>query len=125
PVRKTGGELIGVAAVVVDVTDREERLQRERVTSRRARQLERLASTISQAVTPEDVRRVVVAEAVRALGGEGGAVVLLDEPRQTLTMGAGIGWPLEEHGSFEDMPLATRSPLTDAVRTRRLHVDDP
>jgi serine phosphatase RsbU (regulator of sigma subunit) len=126
PVRKGGGELIGVAAVVVDVTEREERLQRERVTSRRARQLERLASTISQAVTPQDVSRVVVAEAVRALEGDGGAVVLLDEPRQVLRLAAGIGWPLEERATFDSIPLAARSPLTDAVRTRRVvHVDDP
>src|SRR5919204_2770422 len=52
PVRKTGGELIGAAAVVMDVTEREQRLERERVTSRRARQLERLAPPNSQAGPP-------------------------------------------------------------------------
>ena len=126
PVRKTGGELIGVAAVVVDVTEREQRLERERVSGRRSRQLERLASTISEALTPEDVSRVVVAEAVMALDGDGGAVVMLDEARQTLSMSAGIGWPLEERASFRNIPLSLRSPTTDAVRTRRVvHVDDP
>jgi PAS domain S-box-containing protein len=124
PVRKQGGDLIGVAAVVVDVTEREQRLERERVRSRRARQLERLASTISEAVTPEEVSRAVVAEAVLALDGDGGAVVLLDEPRQTLDMAAGVGWPLEERATFENIPLSRRSPLTDAVRTRRIvHVE--
>jgi PAS domain S-box-containing protein len=126
PVRKTGGELIGVAAVVVDVTEREQRLERERVSSRRSRQLERLASTVSQAVTPEDVSRAVVAEAVLALDGDAGAVLLVDESRQTLTMSAGIGWPTGEKRLLQQVPLSDRSPLTDAVRTRRLvHVDDP
>jgi PAS domain S-box-containing protein len=125
PVRKQGGDLIGVAAVVADVTEREQRLERERVSSRRARQLERLASTISEAVTPEDVSRAVVAEAVLALDGEGGAVALLDEPRQMLDMAAGIGWTLEEQASFENIPLSRRTPLTDAVRTRRVvHVEN-
>jgi PAS domain S-box-containing protein len=126
PVRKTGGELIGVAAVVVDVTEREQRLERERVIGRRSRQLERLASTISEALTPEDVSRVVVAEAVMALDADGGAVVMLDEARQTLSMSAGIGWPLEERAAFRNIPLSLRSPISDAVRTRQVvHVDDP
>lgn len=125
PVRKSGGELIGVAAVMADVTEREERLERERLAGRRSRQLERLASTISQALTPQDISRAVVAEAVLALEGDGGAVVLLDEARQMLWMSAGIGWPLQERGWFENVSLSVRSPLTDAVRTRRLvHVDD-
>ena len=126
PVRKTGGELIGVAAVVVDVTEREKRLERERVSARRSRRLERLASNVSQAVTPEDVSRVVVAEAVLALDGDGGAVVLFDESRKTLTMSAGIGWPTGEKRLLQQIPLSDRSPMTDAVRTQRLvHVDDP
>jgi PAS domain S-box-containing protein len=126
PVRKTGGELIGVAAVVVDVTEREERLERERLAGRRSRQLERLASTISQAPTPQDISRAVVAEAVLALEGDGGAVVLLDEARQTLAMSAGIGWPLQDRARLENLSVSVRSPLTDAVRTRRVvHVGDP
>jgi serine phosphatase RsbU (regulator of sigma subunit) len=126
PVRQAGGEQIGVAAVAVDVTDRERRLERERVTGRRARQLERLASTISEALTPEEISRVVVAEAVAALDGDGGAVVLLDEARQTITMSAGIGWPLEQREWFTRLPVSMRTPTTDAVRTRRLvHVGDP
>jgi PAS domain S-box-containing protein len=125
PVRKTGGELIGVAAVVSDVTEREERIERERLAARRTRQLERLASTISEAVTPRDVSRAVVAEAVLALEGDGGVVALLDEARQTLTMSAGIGWPLSEKARLTNLPARVRSPLTDAVRTRRIvHVDD-
>ncbi len=125
PVRRAGGELIGVAAVVSDVTDREERLERERVAARRTRQLERLATTISEAATPLDVSRAVVAEAVLALEGDGGAVALLEEPRQTVTMAAGIGWPLQERERLTNMPLRVRSPLTDAVRTRRVvHVGD-
>ena len=108
------------------MTEREQRLERGRGSGRRSRQLERLASTISEALTPEDVSRVVVAEAVMALDGDGGAVVMLDEARQTLSMSAGIGWPLEERASFRNIPLTLRSPTTDAVRTRRVvHVDDP
>lgn len=126
PVRRTDGEMIGVAAVAVDVTEREKRLERERVTSRRSRQLERLASSVSEALTSEDISRAVVAEAVAALEGDGGAVVLLDEARETLTMAAGIGWPLEERAWFTNLPVSMRTPTTDAVRLRRVvHVGDP
>ncbi|HEX6460483.1 MAG TPA: SpoIIE family protein phosphatase [Thermoleophilaceae bacterium] len=125
PVRKAGGELVGVAAIVTDVTEREERLERERVAGRRTRQLERLASAISQAATPSEVTRAVVAEAVLALEGDGGVVALLDEARQTITMSAGIGWPLMERSRLTNLSLGVRSPLTDAVRTRRVvHVGD-
>jgi serine phosphatase RsbU (regulator of sigma subunit) len=118
--------MIGVAAVAVDVTDRERRLERERVAGRQARQLERLASTISEALTPEEISRVVVAEAVAALEADGGAVLLLDDARQTLTMSAGSGWAEEERDWFTRLPLSVRTPTTDAVRTHRLvHLGDP
>jgi PAS domain S-box-containing protein len=126
PVRQSTGEMIGVAAVAVDVTEREQRLERERVSSRRSRQLERLASTISEALTPEEISGVVVAEAVATLGGDGGAVLLLDDARQALNMSAGVGWPLREEAWFTKLPLSVRSPTTDAVRMRRtVHVGDP
>jgi PAS domain S-box-containing protein len=126
PVRQAAGELIGVAAVAVDVTERERRLERERVNARRSRQIERLATAISEALTPEDISRAVVAEAVAALDGDGGAVLLLDDTRQTLSLAAGVGWPLEERDFFTNLPLTFRAPTTDAVRLRRLiHVGDP
>ncbi|HEY7629209.1 MAG TPA: SpoIIE family protein phosphatase [Thermoleophilaceae bacterium] len=126
PVRRADGELIGVAAVAVDVTEREQRLERERVTSRRSRRLERLASTISEALTPEEISGVVVAQAVAALDGDGGAVLLLDEARQMLTMSTGVGWPLEERAFFTNLPMSMKTPTTDAVRMRKtVHVGDP
>jgi PAS domain S-box-containing protein len=126
PVRRTDGELIGVAAVAVDVTEREKRLERERVRSRRSRRLERLASTISEALTPEEISGVVVAQAVAALDGDGGAVLLLDEARQTLTMSTGLGWPLEERDFFTNLPMSMKTPTTDAVRMHKtVHVGDP
>ena len=126
PVRQAAGELIGVAAVVVDVTERERRLDRERVNLRRARQIERLATAISEALTPEDISRAVVAEAVAALDGDGGAVLLLDDSRQTLSMSAGVGWPLQESEFFRRLPVSVSTPTTDAVRLRRMvHLGDP
>jgi PAS domain S-box-containing protein len=119
PVRQAGGELIGVAAVAVDVTEREQRLEGERVAARRSRQLERLASTISEALTPEAISSAVVAEAVATLEGDGGAVLLLDDQRQTLSMSAGVGWPLTEREWFTKLPLSVKSPTTDAIRLRR------
>jgi PAS domain S-box-containing protein len=126
PVRQASGELIGVAAVAMDVTDREQRLERERVTSRRARRLERLASTISEALTHEEISSAVVAEAVAALDADGGAVLLLDEARQVLNMSSGLGWPLGEREWFTNLPLSKKTPTTDAIRMRKtVSVGDP
>jgi PAS domain S-box-containing protein len=126
PVRRRDGELIGVAAVVTDVTQREQRLRHERVTAERATQLERLTSSISEALTPEEITRAVVAEAVAVLGADGGVITLLDEERQALSMSAAIGWPLEEQEWFTRLPLTVSSPTTDAVRTRRtIHAAGP
>jgi PAS domain S-box-containing protein len=125
PVRRRDSELIGVAAVVNDVTERERRLEQERVAAERSRQLERLTSTISEALTPEEISRAVVDEAVAALGADGGAVTLLDEERQTLSISAGVGWPLNDREWFTKLPLAVPSPTTDAVRTHQaVHVGD-
>jgi PAS domain S-box-containing protein len=126
PVRQASGELIGVAAVAVDVTEREERLERERVAGRRSRQLERLTSAISEALTPEAISFAAVAEAVATLEGDGGAVLLLDDQRQTLTMSSGVGWPLESRSWFTNLPLSSKGPTTDAIRMRRtVAVGDP
>ena len=68
----------------------------------------------------------MVAEAVATLDGDGGAVLLLDEARQTLSMSAGVGWPLREEAWFTKLPLSVKTPTTDAVRMRRtVHVGDP
>jgi serine phosphatase RsbU (regulator of sigma subunit) len=61
----------------------------------------------------------VVAEAVATLEGDGGAVLLLDDQRQTLSMSAGVGWPLTERGWFTKLPVSVKSPTTDAIRLRR------
>jgi PAS domain S-box-containing protein len=126
PVRRRDGELIGVAAVVTDVTEREQRLRQEHVAAERARHLEALTSTISEALTPEEISRAVVAEAVAALGADGGVITLLDEGRQTVSMSAAIGWPLDEREWFTRLPLTASTPTTDAVRTRRpVHAGGP
>jgi PAS domain S-box-containing protein len=126
PVRRRDGELIGVAAVVSDVTEREQRLRQERVAAERARHLEALTSTISEALTPEEISRAVVAEAVAALGADGGVITLLDEERQALSMSAAIGWPLQEQDWFTRLPLTMPSPTTDAVRSRKvIHAGGP
>jgi serine phosphatase RsbU (regulator of sigma subunit) len=110
----------------MDVTEREERLEHERVASRRSRQLERLATTISEALTHEEISSAVVAEAVAALDADGGAVLLLDEARQVLNMSAGLGWALGQRSWFTNLPLSKRTPTTDAIRMRRtVFVGDP
>jgi PAS domain S-box-containing protein len=120
PVRRRDGELTGVAAVVVDVTDREQRLERERLAARRARQLSRLTAAISEALTPEEISRAVVAEAVSAIGGDGGAVMLLDSGGHTVTRSAALGRPLEHADGAARIPLTARTPVTDAIRMRRV-----
>ena len=126
PVRRADDDLIGVAAVVVDVTERERRLERERLGAQRTRELERLTSAISEALTSEEIGRAVVAEAVAALGGDGGVVALLDEGRETLARSAAVGWAAAAPRLLHRLPLSESSPLTDAVRTRRvIHVPEP
>jgi GAF domain-containing protein/anti-sigma regulatory factor (Ser/Thr protein kinase) len=81
---------------------------------RRMERLQQLAASLSAALTPEDVARVMLESVPSAIGAHGGALGLIDgdelvivdpvgAPGQTLTPGSRI-------------PLATRAPITTAAR---------
>jgi len=80
PGRGPGGDVIGVAVLVSDVTERrrsEDALRR--VTERTAR-LQVATAALAGALTVEDVRRVVAETAAAAAGAELAEIMLLDGP---------------------------------------------
>ena len=85
PVQASDGTILGVSAVVMDVTERRELLERERVARRRAtflaRASELLESSLDYETTLRNVARIVVPEIVDWCGihvvDEGGEVKLV------------------------------------------------
>jgi PAS domain S-box-containing protein len=119
PVRDETGEIVALSAVVVDTT------ARERADASR-RRLEQVASALAEAITPDDVGRVIVRHGVSALGGAAGSVSLLADDGDTLAVVAAEGFPKQRSAALGSPRLRDRQPLGEAVRRRRaVFVDSP
>jgi PAS domain S-box-containing protein len=132
PFRDAAGEVVSWFGTATDIDDRkraeeerdrflaEERALRTRaeMAQRNAARLQAVTAALSQAVTPEQVAQVVVAECVNAVAGAWGSLGVLTADRGRLEIVASVG-----EGN-EDVLAATRSlaldagvPITDAART--------
>jgi PAS domain S-box-containing protein len=119
PVRDEAGEIVGVGAVVIDTT------ARERADASR-RRLEQVASALAEAITPDDVGRVIVRHGVGALGGAAGAVSLLADDGDTLAVVASECFPEQLSDALGSLRVSDHGPLGEAVRGRRaVFVDSP
>lgn len=113
PIHASNGELSGVILVFRDITERKE-------TERRVQILFDLASSFSEALTPEAVAEVVVTKGLNALAGTIGTVCLLTEDRKQLEIVTLQGLPEASYQAYRQFPLELKAPLSDAVREARI-----
>lgn len=136
--RNADGEVYGFAKITRDLTERrqsediERRLiaeraareaaqeaeQRLRASEDKLRRLQRLTAALSEAVTPENVSRVVLEECVNALGASACAVYLLGSDGKSLELFSQRGHPEASTVNYTSIPLGAHTPITDAARER-------
>ena len=126
PVRNRADELIGVSAMVVDITadkqaerERERLLARERRAADRVARLQRVTAALTGALSVTDVAEVMVREATAAVDMPKGWVALLTAGRTALEWQASIGFDESARERYGRVAVTARSPGPDAVRTRR------
>jgi PAS domain S-box-containing protein len=103
------GELLGIGAVVIEITERKR-------AELRTRLLQEVTAALSEALTPKEVAEAVVNRGLKALGANVGYVSrLTEEGRIELLNRDGIAPELVER--FKDLPLHAKTPMSDTIRT--------
>ncbi|HET7614756.1 MAG TPA: PAS domain S-box protein [Gemmatimonadaceae bacterium] len=133
--RNESGELAGFAKVTRDLTERKAAHEREleaaraaaekegarqiaEVVRKRAETLQNLTAAMSAAHTPEAIARVIVDQGIPALGAAAGAVGILDESEQTVTLIGDGGYP-NLPASGRSMRVDSHIPMGKALHTRQ------
>ncbi len=126
PVRDRGGELLGVSAMVVDITaekqadrDREQLLERERRAADRVARLQRVTAALTGALSVTDVAEVLVREATAAVDIPRGCVAFLSADGGVLEWRASIGYDDSAREQFGRVAVDALSPGPDAMRDGR------
>lgn len=126
PVHDSAGGLLGVSAMVLDITaekaaerERERLLIRERQAAERLARLQQVTAALTAALTVTDVANVLVRAATAAVGVPRGWVALVAAERATLEWMADVGHDELDVTSFAQLPLDARSPGPDAIRAGR------
>lgn len=117
-------ELARRAALAVDNArlyraEQAARVQAE-VAATRVEQLYRLAAAMAEALTPQEVAELVVAQGRAVLGAYGGGFAILAEQEDCLVIVNSVGYATEVIELHRRIPLSIPGPLSDAVRTRNL-----
>jgi PAS domain S-box-containing protein len=136
--RNTNGDIYGFAKITRDLTERRqaEEVERRLIAERAAREaaqeaeqrlregeeklwrLQRLTAALSEAVTPENVSKVILDECVNALGASACAVYLLGSDGNNLELFGQCGHPETSTTDYLSIPLEVHTPITDAARER-------
>jgi len=108
------------------ITDRHPSLEAERLARREAERLasrltalQSLTAALGEAHTAADVGDVVMQHGLSTLGAARGALMLLDDDRQSLKLISSIGYPDELLDQFASVPLDAPYPIPECVRTER------
>jgi GAF domain-containing protein len=109
-------ELASRAASAVQILDANDRLRR---ASTRNDILQRLATDLSTAISPEEVVGVVIDRGAREVGASAALVALLSADGRTLTVSGQLGFDHEVVGDWQSFAVAAPLPLSEAVRQRR------
>lgn len=113
------GRLVSVYSQVLDVTDREETLARERAARDRVTRLQAITSALARARSREEVAHTLVREALRGMRLNSGAVGVLSEDGRSLRVLAPQNMPERFLAGTNPLSLDAGCPLTDAARTRQ------
>jgi PAS domain S-box-containing protein len=84
----------------------------------RARRLQQAFAAMAAAGNPEEIARIVLQEAVPALGGRAGSLSLVDEDGTELRLLAFESVDPPSARGWDVLPLEAELPLTDAVRDK-------
>ncbi|WP_375769335.1 PAS domain-containing sensor histidine kinase [Archangium gephyra] len=110
PQRSSQGEVEGVVALVVDITA-------EKRAQERARRLQAVTSAVSRALTPEDMARAVLAEAVEGSGAGSGTFFVLESEGGPLRRLHLQGLPAGMAAVHHDIPLEAALPIAHVARS--------
>jgi PAS domain S-box-containing protein len=122
PVRGADGQVIGVGAIVTEITEhrrasveREQLMRAAEASAARTASLQAITAALAPVLTRAQVAAVIVEAAVQALHASSGALALLTPEGDALQIAhaAGLG-----PGSLEHSPITldAADPLADAVR---------
>jgi PAS domain-containing protein len=110
-----GGGVLGVAVLVSDVTERRRADETLRRSVVRTAQLQRATAALAEALTVEDVRRVVGEVVPAAVGASHAHVALLGEPEPARELPVRVGVDLVgAHGRLGLLVLDFADPVGDA-----------
>jgi PAS domain S-box-containing protein len=122
PVRDSEGEVVGVGAIVTEITEhrrasaeREQLLRAAEAAAARTASLQAITAALAPVLTRAQVAAVIVEAAVRALQASTGALALLTPAGDALEIVHAVGY---EPGQLEGhrLPLDAAEPLPDALR---------
>jgi CHASE3 domain sensor protein len=125
PVRAADGTALGYGVVVVETTEtrdiareRERLLRQAQSAVRRTERLQAATAALAEAVTPDDVLDVGIAQAVAAVRAQAGTVALMERDR-TLRVVAAEGFPADVVEHWRRLDASTHVPLVDAAMNGR------
>ncbi|HEX2172047.1 MAG TPA: PAS domain S-box protein, partial [Dehalococcoidia bacterium] len=101
----------GVVTSFTDIT------ASKRAVDRSAR-LQALTTALAEAITPDEVARVVVVQAASALGASGALVALLTRSGEELELLSAHGYPPDALAAWQSFPASALVPVAEAVRRR-------
>jgi signal transduction histidine kinase len=119
-------ELARRIAIAVDHARLYDRERRARQTAEEAVQhvtrLQAVTAALSDAHEPAEVARIIVGNGLAALGAKAGSVAVLNERGDAIDLLGATGYSDDVLSRFSSIPLASRFPLTDAVRSGEMIV---
>jgi PAS domain S-box-containing protein len=123
PIYDAAGAVTGALSVFADIT-RFKRLERAlAAANQRAAALQRVTARLASTLTSEEVAEVLVHEVHELLGASATVVYTapaeLDDPEAPLRLAASRGVDAQVVETLRILPRQARTPLTDAIRTRR------
>ncbi|HEX8144609.1 MAG TPA: PAS domain S-box protein [Pyrinomonadaceae bacterium] len=98
--------------------EQQTRLAAER-TSGLLMRLQAVSTSLSQALTPQQVSTAVIEQGVNSLGAHAGTVVLLTNHASELEIVATVGFPQEVSERWQRFSVAQRVPIAAAVREKK------
>ena len=87
-------------------------------TSNHLARLQAVSTSLSQALTPEEVAKAVIEQGITSLGAHAGTVVLFNEQNAELEVVATLGFPKDVVKKWRRFSLHQKVPIADAVRER-------